>query len=59
MRQSSPIGSLGSVTARGAVSGQETGQALWRKQPLYNEVEDPYGPGSVREKSIPEAMTLV
>lgn len=47
------------MTAGGAVSGQETGQALWRKQPLCKEIEDPYGPGGVREKSIPEAMTLV
>ena len=45
--------------ARGTVSGQETGQALWRNQPLCKEVEDPYGPGRVRKKSIPEAMTLV
>ena len=45
--------------ARSAVSGQETGQAVQRNQPLCKEVEDPYGPGRVRKKSIPEVMTLV
>ena len=45
--------------ARSAVSGQETGQAVQRNQPLCKEVEDPYGQGRVRKKSIPEVMTLV
>lgn len=45
--------------ARSAVSGQETGQAVQRNQPLCKEVDDPYGPGRVRKKSIPEVMTLV
>lgn len=59
VRQSSPIESLGNVMARGAVSGQEIGQAVRRNQPLCKEAEDPYGPGRVRKKSIPEVMTLV
>lgn len=42
VRQSSPIESLGNVMARGAVSGQEIGQAVRRNQPLMQrEAEDP------------------